>query len=242
MPIQGYPPPPPGVDSNGSAARGWGNGWPVCQSLQQRWIYLSNGVGLQLRREVSEMARLLLNETLRRGYQIRDDDSAGFVCRAITGTLIPSNHSWGLAVDINWRDNPMGTHTTDIPVWMVNLMWKYRWYWGGWYEHPDPMHFEYVGTPAQARIHTAAVKVLYGEGGIVAEKVELEDRAANALREIWALTVAMRDGAPTVDVPTSKSKEAWIVAQLKLIMADMGKINTKLDAITAKLDSLLTKP
>lgn len=242
MPIQGYPPPPPGVDSNGSADRGWGVGWPLCQESRQRWIYLDNRVGLQLRSEVATMARILLNECLRRGYVIRDSDSAGFVCRAVTGTMIPSNHSWGLAFDINWRDNPMGTHTTDMPRWMVELMWAHRWYWGGWYANPDPMHFEYVGTPAQARIHTMAADVKYGEEAIMATKVELEDRAANALREIWSLVVAMRDGGKTLDVPTSKAKEAWINAQIKAIQADMVKMNTKLDTMNAKLDSLLTKP
>lgn len=171
MPIAGFPSPPTGVDNNGSQNRGWGTGWPVCQSAKQTWITLANGVRLQVRREVAELARTLLNECLRRGYQIRDDDSAGFVCRAVTGTPIPSNHSWGLAIDLNWRDNPMGTTTTDFPRWMVELFWSYRWYWGGWYQNEDPMHLEYVGTPAQAIVDTARAKAQFEEDTVTAKEV-----------------------------------------------------------------------
>ncbi len=101
MAIKGFPVAPSNVDNNGSGRRGWGRGWPLCQSDRQTWFQLNNGVRLQAREEVAELLRLLLNEALRRGYRIRDDDSAGFVCRAVTGTKVASNHSWGLAVDLN---------------------------------------------------------------------------------------------------------------------------------------------
>ncbi len=61
MPIAGFPSPPAGVDNNGSQNRGGGTGWPVCQSAKQTWITLANGVRLQVRREVAELARTLLN-------------------------------------------------------------------------------------------------------------------------------------------------------------------------------------
>lgn len=161
MPITGFPAPPGGVSNNNASGRGWGPGWPACQTDKLLTITLANGVRLTVRREISTLVRLLLNEALRRGYVIRRADSGGFNCRAITGTLIPSNHSWGLAVDLNWQLNPMGTHQTNMPTWLVSLMWEFGFYWGGWYASPDPMHYEYVGTPAQAAVHTSRARGRY---------------------------------------------------------------------------------
>jgi peptidoglycan hydrolase-like protein with peptidoglycan-binding domain len=42
----------------------------------------------------------------RHDYKIRDLDTGGYVCRKITGGNQPSLHSYGIAVDVNWRTNP----------------------------------------------------------------------------------------------------------------------------------------
>lgn len=225
MPISGYPPPPDGVDNNGSSSRGWGAGWPACQKNKQVWIYLSNTVGLEVRQEIAELTRYLLNETLRRGYHIRDIDSAGFVCRAIANTLIPSNHSWGLAVDINWRSNPMGTHTTDIPRWMVDLMWSYKFYWGGWYGSPDPMHFEFVGTPFDAVKQTQKARKEFAMTQPV--EADLVKRQEDALAEAWAVLVALRDG---VKAPKAGNHPGGFT-----------QLQFQLDRIEDKLDKLLAQ-
>jgi D-alanyl-D-alanine carboxypeptidase len=227
MPISGYPPPPDGINNNASSARGWGPGWPLCQEPKQRWINLSNGVALQVRFEISELTNLTLNECLRRGYLIRDPDSAGYVCRAIANTLIPSNHSWGLAFDINWRDNPMSTHTTNIPRWMVELMWSFRFYWGGWYNDPDPMHFEFIGTPADAVKYTAAARKAYTMTQPHPE-VDLVKKQEDALAEVWAVLVALRDG---VKAPKAGNYPGGFT-----------QLQFQLDRIEDKLDQLLARP
>ena len=46
--------------------------------------------------------------------------------------------------------------TTDIPAWMVAMWNRYGFAWGGHYTGtPDAMHFEFMGTPAQADQMTA---------------------------------------------------------------------------------------
>ncbi|MFM2076608.1 MAG: hypothetical protein RJA49_498, partial [Actinomycetota bacterium] len=94
------------------------------------------------------------------------------------GRYALSNHAYGLASDINTALNPMkryvssGTSsacsvpvTTDMPRWVIQTAEKWGLYWGGYAwssgcQSPttwrtsvtrDPMHFEFNGSPAQAR-------------------------------------------------------------------------------------------
>lgn len=59
-------------------------------------------------------------------------------------TSTPSNHSFGIAMDINWDTNPLGSSRTDIPQNVIHVFENNGFYWGGNYQsRPDPMHFEY---------------------------------------------------------------------------------------------------
>jgi len=82
-------------------------------------------------------------------------------CRKIGGTNSPSNHSGGLAKDINWRQNPFkkGARYT-MPEW-VWKMWEWLgFYWGGRYH--DYMHIEYLKTPDMARKRMLELGLLGG--------------------------------------------------------------------------------
>jgi hypothetical protein len=98
------------------------------------------------------MATALLRASKERfGYPILGGQTGGFNCRPISGTSKPSNHSWGLAIDINWDRNPSGSDfQSDIPPDMVAMWEDAGWFWGGWYRggNYDPMHFEYLGRPS----------------------------------------------------------------------------------------------
>lgn len=143
-----------------SAARGWGPGWPTgVPASQLRQIDVS-GVRYPggVRAEIADLVALLTAETMRRGYVFGIPGNPahgcwGYANRPISGTQTASNHSWGLAVDINAPRNPMRSPpmVTDMPPWMPALWESYRFAWGGrWTNRPDPMHYEYMGTPAQA--------------------------------------------------------------------------------------------
>jgi hypothetical protein len=53
-----------------------------------------------------------------------------------------SMHSWGIACDINWHENPMGQIGHMDPV-IVECFKAAGFAWGGDWERRDDMHFEY---------------------------------------------------------------------------------------------------
>ncbi len=111
-------------------------------------------------------------------YVFRCTSNAGKPCNGL-GRSSLSNHAYGLALDLNTVANPERTYSgaggatacstpmaTDIPQWVVQVAERWGLYWGGYgwsgggCATPqqsktsvlrDPMHFEFRGTPDQAR-------------------------------------------------------------------------------------------
>jgi hypothetical protein len=139
------------------AHHSWGPGWPNAQFSRINpnfrvlthwgWTKFPGGV----RRELEELLTRLIQETSNRGYYFGVEGNPSYGCwgfgnRAIRGSHSPSNHSWGLAVDINAPKNPMNHKLiTDMPAWMPDLWNAYGFRWGGDYEtRPDAMHYEFM--------------------------------------------------------------------------------------------------
>src|SRR5207244_479516 len=99
-------------------------------------------------RDVASIVAFLFGETEKRGYRLRTGQCWGYCNRAIRGGTAPSNHSWGLAVDINAPANPMGRRlVTDMPEWMPKLWRDWGFGWGGDYlSRKDAMHYEFLGN------------------------------------------------------------------------------------------------
>jgi hypothetical protein len=158
------PDPHAGANRNNAAQRGWGSGWPNCQKKQAR--VSKAGVVVPVRREIAELVAVLFEATEKRfKYDIKSGQTWGFACRAIRGTNVPSNHSWGLAVDINSLTNPMqSTFKSDMPPAMVQMWEACGFYWGGRYRNrPDAMHYEYIFRPTDVAKHlTKARRYLSG--------------------------------------------------------------------------------
>jgi D-alanyl-D-alanine carboxypeptidase-like protein len=149
-----------------ASARGWGPGWPTDRRKDMAWITV-RGVTCPagVHKTLAPLVGWLFEETLQRGYDLRPGWCWGYCNRPIRGTSVASNHSWGLAVDLNAPTNPMVSPLrTDMPKWMVQL-WKDNGFaWGGDYTgRKDAMHMEYMGRPADVpRIRpsgTGAVKI-----------------------------------------------------------------------------------
>lgn len=162
------------VDRNNARARGWGSGWPNCQTNKMKTIVAQDqtkgenyDIRVTVREEIAEMVANLLEATDKQ-YDLKKSSTGAYNCRAIRGTNTPSNHSWGLAVDINWNDNPMSyTFHSEIPPAVVAMWNDCGWYWGGFYSNRhDTMHFEYIGTPSDVARHTAKA-VKYNKGEVV---------------------------------------------------------------------------
>jgi hypothetical protein len=120
-------------------------------------------------RDIRDLFAILLEESVDRGYErLHDGWCWGYAGRYIKNppsrqpplyTTTPSNHSWGLAGDVNAPTNGFGAATHTIPEAMGDLFERYGFRWGGNYSGvKDWMHFEYMGTRDQAKIHTAKAR------------------------------------------------------------------------------------
>lgn len=149
-----------GASRNNAQARGWGPGWPNAQESKMITV-AGGGIKVRVRREVGPLVQALLQLTAK-VYVLKAGACWGFANRPIRGTRTASNHSWGLAIDLNAEDNPMGSSFhTDIPPAVVHTWEACHFYWGGRYENrPDTMHFEYVGRPADVAADLARARQL----------------------------------------------------------------------------------
>jgi hypothetical protein len=141
---------PDGVPRNNARERGWGAGWPEHRRFGLAAVSRGN-VTVYIREEIAQLVATLLEATERRyAYPVRPGQTWGYADRPIRGTEVASNHSWGLAVDINAETNPMDrAFRCDLPPAVVAMWWAAGFYWGGWYaRRPSTMHFEYVRRPS----------------------------------------------------------------------------------------------
>lgn len=134
-----------------AAERGWGPGWPVDRRREMVRVS-SSGISLWVNAGIAPLVGHLLDRTAAGGYALRPGECWGYACRPIRGSSRPSNHSWGLAVDLNSRTNPMGSAlVTDLPRSVVEVWKSFSFRWGGDYTgRKDAMHFEFMGTPHDA--------------------------------------------------------------------------------------------
>lgn len=154
----------------GAQELGWGAGYPNCQTDKLVTIDMGDGIFMPVRREIAVLVGWLCHETERRSYPLIKGWCWTFACRSIRGyPNVPSNHSWGLAVDVNAPKNPMlygqpgwqalhDSGRTDMPAWVPPLWKAHMFGWGGDYSsRQDAMHFEFMGTPADAARITAGL-------------------------------------------------------------------------------------
>jgi len=95
--------------------------------------------------------RAALGEVVQRGLSalIHPDEFAGcFAARIIPGSVgeAVSAHTWGAALDVNARSNPLGAPPTQDPR-VVAIFKRWGFTWGGAWMRPDGMHFEFQCFP-----------------------------------------------------------------------------------------------
>lgn len=93
-----------------------------------------------------------LNAHFVAGKSYRVDSAHGWVWRTVAGTLRPSEHAFGSAVDFNPSHNPYSRDNylrTDMPDWFVQSFVDAGFCWGGdWVDVKDAMHFSWSGPAA----------------------------------------------------------------------------------------------
>ena len=143
--------------------RGWGKGWPADRSADMSTVRAArSGAKFTVHKDIAPIVKNLNDEVERRGYLIDHgpadvDDDWSYSNRPIRGRNTPSNHSWGLAIDINAQDFPLGS-SKRLPQWIVDLFADMHFEYGGdWSGRKDPMHFEFAGSRSQAQWIVAAL-------------------------------------------------------------------------------------
>lgn len=131
---------------------------PPCEGPWAR-VTLFGGAAVSVDPLIVEATLALNSALVVFNYPTRTDpyDTGAYNCRKITGGSGYSLHSYGIAIDIRWQENPYGPvlHTT-MPLAMVIAIEAIRtktgkqvWGWGGRYTgNKDAMHFEIVCSPA----------------------------------------------------------------------------------------------
>jgi peptidoglycan hydrolase-like protein with peptidoglycan-binding domain len=148
--------------------RGWGPGWPNCQTSKWK-TYRILGENITLRPEVEPIFNYLFH---RFDYEVekiagKQLDDWGASCRPIRDSNPPvaSNHSWAIAADINSLKHPLGVRGTFTApqVLAIHLIVAEIPFlrWGGDYTHrADEQHWEWMGTPADAKATVARINKL----------------------------------------------------------------------------------
>ena len=206
----GWGTPPFPVALNGALNPGWkNNGWaysgsPALKDWEAVMLKNSDKVGairagaLQAPPGALALFEGFLGEVQAKGFRISGVGVYNFRCTSNSRKdcvgLTPSslsNHSWGLAADINVASNPEVRYfpnasspltacgvpmATNIPRWVVQIAEKWGLLWGGYgwsggCTTPatvksnvirDPMHFEFRGT-VEAAVKIAAVNGVFVE-------------------------------------------------------------------------------
>lgn len=111
---------------------------------------------LRIQKKLASDFKQIFTEMYGAKFPIKKNETATVNIRAKnngSGTSQFSNHAYGVAIDINWNDNPYGSPIKNqkyscakiAPIWK-----KHGWRWGGDYKnrngksHKDWMHFEYL--------------------------------------------------------------------------------------------------
>jgi peptidoglycan hydrolase-like protein with peptidoglycan-binding domain len=146
------------IQSTSAQRRNWA---PACTGP---WavVTLNGGARVSVRAAIVPAVKALNAVLIKYGYKATPPDCGAYNCRKITGGSGYSLHAFGIAIDINWQDNPWqnndGSINTDMPKAMVAEIEALRtvsghqiWRCGVNYTgaHVDPMHYEIVCTPAQ---------------------------------------------------------------------------------------------
>lgn len=87
----------------------------------------------------------VFNEIHTRGYwHLLEDFGGCYNCREQRGTTSKvSTHSWGIGLDLNANQNPLGK-PPKMPPQIIAIFKDHGFQWGGTWQRPDGMHFQYA--------------------------------------------------------------------------------------------------
>lgn len=146
----------------------------------------------------------------------------GYQNRAISGTSTPSNHSAGIAADINAPNNPQSSSfISDLPPALVNAFETCGFFWGGRYTAPtkfDTMHFEYCFAPANVAAHLARARTLTGGSApLPPDKQEAASMAIVITASDAARPHLFMQGSDAIQLSSGASTDAFRAAGVPFV-------------------------
>jgi hypothetical protein len=124
---------------------GWENKWMTVYPVQETFPWFPNK-RIYLHKHFWPLLQQAFKDLMQRGlhHEIKTFDD-GYHLRNIRGSsCVLSVHSWGAAIDLNSRENPMGSNGLWSPGF-IEIMTANQIFCGqNWSARKDPMHFALV--------------------------------------------------------------------------------------------------
>lgn len=153
-----------------------GNGFPTRESVMQQYITsievpilnesgVKTTMRLTVHKKLASEITSVFEDMVAAGFRVKSSDTYAYNWRIVTGGSSLSQHSFGVAIDINSADNPYYSNTSNISVYnpsdtrsfhindqIVQIWYDHGFYWGGCFgSNIDIMHFSYTEKPRSTR-------------------------------------------------------------------------------------------
>ena len=115
--------------------------------VRRTYPELPSNPTIDIHRDAAEPLARVLEDLEERGLLglIRTYDGV-YNPRLVRGsTTNLSSHAYGTSIDLNARENPLGSPPTPDQRRLAEVFERHGWYWGDRFSRRDPMHFEWIG-------------------------------------------------------------------------------------------------
>jgi hypothetical protein len=119
----------------------------IPEDIASKWINTATGkptLRIYSNRDIHKPLILALLLLKKRGLldELKTFDGC-YNPRLVRGGSSPSYHSWGIAIDLNAKENPLNAKPV-LSKEFVRCWEEAGWVWGGNWSRPDGQHFQYV--------------------------------------------------------------------------------------------------
>ena len=109
---------------------------------------------LRVHSKLTEEYKAIFEDLVSAGFRIKKSATGAYNWRNISGSSKKSTHSYGVAIDVNWNDNPQnksyyesnkGVNPYTVTDKVISIFRQHGFNWGGYFgSNYDPMHFSYL--------------------------------------------------------------------------------------------------
>lgn len=97
---------------------------------------------LRIHKKLEDITNLIFTTLHKKLWKYVYDFGGAYEYRLKRNDLGLSTHAWGIAIDLNCKDNPY-RQKPNMNKGIVDLFEKNGWVWGGRWDTPDGMHFQF---------------------------------------------------------------------------------------------------